>query len=204
MSTGLLFQAGKSCGISWEEALTLGCAKASYLDPQCCFQAVKGTPTYSQTHKVASESFWKVLEQLNKLSKTSQHKGQVLGLFEASSPTSGTQPLCLPKATCPKKWNFWFFFFPWRLAVGLCCHMPQKAPGLNSVKWKTCKKLCNLFNLLRRNSWPPSQAVPVPCWAVLTSLWNWEPEISPVLLKCSLWKQNNRDTSKSFHLQWKP
>lgn len=175
--------------LSWSSVLFPGCERH---------------PTYSQTHKVVSESFWKVLEQLNKLSKPSQHKGRVFGLFEASSPTSGTQPLCLPKATCPKNWNFWVFFFPLEVGSGLvCCHMPQKARGLNSVKCKMCKKLCNLFNLLRRNSWPPSQALPIPCWAVLTSLWNWEPEISPVLLKCSLWKQNSRDTSKSFHLQWK-
>lgn len=183
-STGLLFQAVKSCGISWEEALALGCAKAFYLCPQCCFQAVKGTP-HMFTNHVADENFWKVLEQLNKLSKpspASQYKGQVLGLFEVSSPTSGTQPLCLPKATCWKNWNFWVFFFPWRLAVGLCCQMPQWArgwlPGLNSVKCKKCKKwqLCNLFNLLRlfRSN---LQARHSP-FHVLPSLWNSESQKS--------------------------
>lgn len=163
------------------------------------------------TNHVAPENFWKVLEQLSKASPASQHKGQVLGLVEVSSPTSGTQLLCLPKATCSKNWNFCFGFIfslgGWQWACALRCHNKHEG-DLNSVKCKKCKKwqLCNLFNLLsllRSNSRPPRQALPILCWDVLASLWNWEPEISPALLKCSLWKQNNRDTSKSFHLQWK-
>lgn len=48
---------------------------------------------------MADENFRKVLEQLNLSEQASQYKGEgyVPRLFEVSSPTSGTQPLWLPR-----------------------------------------------------------------------------------------------------------
>lgn len=204
----LLFQAVKSCGISWEAALTRGCAKAFYLCPPWCERH-----PHVFTNHVADEKFsWKVLEQLNKLSKpppASQHKGQVLGLSEVSSPTSGTFSPRVSQRPRAKRTGISGDFFPLevgsRLVLSDATISTRVTARLEQCRMKKCKKwqLCNLCILLRSSSWPPSKTLPIPCWDVLASLGNWEPEISPALLKCSLWKQNNRDASKSFHLQWK-
>lgn len=134
-----LFQAVKSCGISWE-VLTLGCAKVFCLCPQWCFQAGKGTPTYSQPtwHLRISErcsSSWTSWAKLLLLLNT---KGKCLGWLKHHHPQVALSP-CVSQRTCAQRTGITGDFFllgGWHWACAVRWH--NKYQG-DLVKYCICR-----------------------------------------------------------------
>lgn len=120
-STGLLFQAVESCGISWEEPLTPGRAKAFYLCPQWCERHPHTFTNQRGRWEILMKGAWTAWTSWANLLLLLNTKGKCLGCLKYHHPQVALSALVSPKGHVFKELEFLGgFFSPWRLAVGLC------------------------------------------------------------------------------------